>query len=210
MLAVAFALEKFRQYFEHQEFLLETDNQALSWLLNHPRLVGKIGCWIVKISSFKLRLQHIRGTQNVVADALSCMFEACPEGKRAAPCYGVLIKFPLVFDDLATVQRPDPELLQINQKTEGGGNCPPYSLHKMVLRCRSRSDQKTKVFVPTAEVPMIFDFFHNSVFGRRLGVFKTINKARAHFIWKGMDNDIRTRVRVCRTLRLVNRHRHRS
>jgi transposase InsO family protein len=45
---------------------------------------------------------------------------------------------------------------------------------------------------------MVFEFFHNSVFGGHLGVFKTINKTRAHFIWKGTGNAIRARVRACR------------
>ena len=73
-LAVVYALDKFRRFLEHAEFLLETDNQALSWLLARPRQLGKIGRWVVKISSFKFKVQHIRGTQNVVADALSRMF----------------------------------------------------------------------------------------------------------------------------------------
>ena len=42
-LAVIFGVEKFRQYLEHWEFILETDNQALSWLLSHPRQLGKLG-----------------------------------------------------------------------------------------------------------------------------------------------------------------------
>jgi hypothetical protein len=45
-LAVVFGIEKFRAYSEHREFLLETDNQALSWLLSHPRQRGKIGRWV--------------------------------------------------------------------------------------------------------------------------------------------------------------------
>ena len=73
-LAVVFALEKFRRYLEHAEFQLENDNQALSWLLAHPRQLGKIGRWVIKILSFKFRAQHVRGTQNVVADALSRMY----------------------------------------------------------------------------------------------------------------------------------------
>ena len=32
-----FGFDKFRKYLEHQEFLLETNNQALSWLLAHSR-----------------------------------------------------------------------------------------------------------------------------------------------------------------------------
>jgi hypothetical protein len=51
-LAVLFGIEKFRQYLEDAGFLLETDNQALSWLLSHPRQLGKIGRWVVRISSF--------------------------------------------------------------------------------------------------------------------------------------------------------------
>jgi hypothetical protein len=48
-LAVVFGTDKFLKYLEHQEFVLETDNQALSWLLSHPRQLGKIGHWVAKI-----------------------------------------------------------------------------------------------------------------------------------------------------------------
>jgi hypothetical protein len=47
-LAVLFGTDKFRPYLEHAEFLLETDNQALSWLLSHPRQLGKIGHLVAK------------------------------------------------------------------------------------------------------------------------------------------------------------------
>jgi hypothetical protein len=60
-LAVLFGIEKFRQYLEHAEFLLKTDNQALSWLLSHPRQLGKIGRWVVRISYLKFKVKHIRG-----------------------------------------------------------------------------------------------------------------------------------------------------
>jgi hypothetical protein len=39
-LAVLFGTDKFLKYLEHQEFIFETDNQALSWLLSHPRQLG--------------------------------------------------------------------------------------------------------------------------------------------------------------------------
>jgi hypothetical protein len=197
-----FVLDKFRSYLEHREFLLETDNQALLWLLDHPRQVGKIGRWIVKISSFKFKIQHIREMQNVTADALSRTFEGQVEVNKDVPCYVVLTRFPLVFEDLVSVQRQDPELLDICLKLESGENFYPYSLHKKVLLCPSRSDRKPKVVVPTAVVSMVFDYFHNSLFGGNLGVFETINKIREHFIWKGMDNYIRTRVRNGKTCSL--------
>ena len=36
-LAVLFGTEKFRKNMAHQDFILETDKQPLSWLLLHPR-----------------------------------------------------------------------------------------------------------------------------------------------------------------------------
>jgi hypothetical protein len=77
-LAVLFGIEEFRSYLEHREFLLETDNQALSWLLSHPIQLGKIGRWVVKILSLKFQVHHVRGTQNVIADSLSRMFKGIP------------------------------------------------------------------------------------------------------------------------------------
>ena len=70
-LAVVFAFEKFKPFLEHKGFLLETDNQALSWLLNHPKQLGRIGQWVLRLNCYKFKVQHIRGTQNVVADTLS-------------------------------------------------------------------------------------------------------------------------------------------
>jgi hypothetical protein len=72
-LAVLLGTEKFSRYIEHQEFILETDKLALSWLLSYPRQLGKIGRWGVKISALKFEVRHIRGTQNIVADTLSRM-----------------------------------------------------------------------------------------------------------------------------------------
>jgi hypothetical protein len=55
-LAMLFGMDKFRPYLEHAEFLLETGNQALSWLLTHPRQVSKIGRWVVKIYSLQFKV----------------------------------------------------------------------------------------------------------------------------------------------------------
>jgi hypothetical protein len=77
-LAVLFGTDKFQKYLEHQEFVLETDNQALSWLLAHPRQLGKIGSWVARISALNFEVRHVKGSQNIVADALSRMFEIPP------------------------------------------------------------------------------------------------------------------------------------
>lgn len=203
-LAVVFGVNKFRRFLEHKEFLLETDNQALSWLLAHPRQLGKIGRWVVQIAALKFTVQHVRGTQNIIADTLSRMYPSPDEKVEEAEsaCAGVLFEFPLAHADFRSHQLQDPELSPIMAELERGEAHPPYSLSKGALCCRARLRGKPKLVLPNFLVPMVFEYFHSSPVGGHLGIHKTIAKIRESFIWKGMDRDIATRVRSCRTCSL--------
>uniref|UniRef100_A0A1B6JZN4 RNA-directed DNA polymerase n=1 Tax=Homalodisca liturata TaxID=320908 RepID=A0A1B6JZN4_9HEMI len=198
-LAVVFGMDKFRRFLEHSEFLLETDNQALSWLLAHPRQLGKIGRWVVKIAAFKFRVQHIRGTQNVVADALSRMYHlpSDPVDSQAPLCGTVMLDFPAAFESFGSHQLQDPELSNIIGELQEGEAHSPYFLSKGVLCCRARRGGGPKIVLPSALIPMVFSYFHVSPVGGHLGIHKTIAKIRDKFIWKSMDRDIAGRVRAC-------------
>jgi hypothetical protein len=197
-LAVLFAMDKFRKYIEHCPFVLETDNQALSWLLSHPRQLGKIGRWVAKISSLKFEVRHIRGTENVVADALSRMFDSAEvEDPQTVTCNLALTHFPLAFHDLKQMQQQDPELAQISAKLQRGDRVANYVLSQGALYWHARKRQPRKLVLPAAAKAMIFAYFHESTLGAHLGVHKTLAKIRSHFFWKGMNNDIRSKVRGC-------------
>jgi hypothetical protein len=134
-----------------REFLLETDNQALSWLLSHPRQLGKIGRWVARISALKFEARHIRGTQNIVADTLSRMFEVPREEEELlVPCLVTLVDFPLAFQDWKQLQQQDPELRDIIHKIEQGQKLPRYHLGKGVLYWGSDRRRRRKLVVPAA------------------------------------------------------------
>jgi hypothetical protein len=199
-LAVVFGVDKFRRYLEHAQFLLETDNQALSWLLAHPRQLGKIGRWVVKLSSFKFTVQHVKGTQNVVADTLSRMFHHTDETtveEKQEIVGSILEDFPLAFEGILKHQKEDPELGPILQDIEAGRERNPYFCSKGVLCCKRRNQTGSKIVLPSILVPMAFSYFHSSTVGGHVGIYKTIQKIRQNFIWKGMDRDIAERVRNC-------------
>ena len=203
-LAVVFGINKFRRFLEHKEFLLETDNQALSWILAHPRQLGKIGRWVVQISSLKFQVQHVRGTQNVIADTLSRMYHL-PDDHNSdlePACGAVLLEFPLAFSDFIPLQLQDAELANIIGELQNGGTHPPYLLSKGALCCRAKQRGKPKLVLPSHLIPMVFQYYHNSPVGGHLGIHKTIAKIRDSFIWKGMDRDIANRVRSCQTCSL--------
>ncbi|URQ09129.1 replicase [Halyomorpha halys erranti-like virus 1] len=198
-LAVVFGIEKFRQYLEHREFLLETDNQALSWLLAHPRQLGKIGRWVAKLTSFKFRVQHIRGTQNVIADTLSRMYDVHSAAIRTVPssCNALLSDFPLSFAELKEYQSRDPTISSILQSILSGKPDPKFCLSKGLLCKADKSGQATKIILPASLVDMVFKYYHVCPVGGHLGVQKTIGKILEFFYWTAMYDDIRQRVRSC-------------
>jgi hypothetical protein len=81
-------------------------------------------------------------TQNILADTLSPIFERQIHHEPQISCHAVLSHFPLVFQDLAAVQRQDPELSVIISKLENKEPDSKYSLTKGVLYCRARFDRK--------------------------------------------------------------------
>jgi hypothetical protein len=169
-LAVLFGTDKFRRYLEHREFLLETDNQALSWLLSHPRQLWKTGRWVARISALKIDVRHIRGTQNIVADTLSRMFEVPgEEEKHLVPCLVTLIDFPLAFQNWKELQQQDPELRAVIHKIKQGEKLPRYNLGKGVLYWGSDKRRRRKLVVPAAARAMIFSYFHESAVGGTFG-----------------------------------------
>jgi hypothetical protein len=72
-----------------------------------------------------------------------------------------------------------------------------YVLSQGALYWHARKGQPRKLVLPAAAKAMIFAYFHESTLGAHLGVHKTLVKVRTHFFWKGMNSDIRSKVREC-------------
>lgn len=208
-LGAILSMEHFRPFLEYKEFLLETDNMALSWLLSHPRQQGRIGRWVLRIASFRYRAQHIRGTQNITADCLSRMFEEPVLPKDPTPCEIVsseitscnmvspeITNFPLAFIDLEKHQGEDPQISAIRDKLARSETVPGYSLFKKVV-CFSFNGNSNKIVLPMSLVPMVFAFYHQTMVGGHLGQFKTYCKIKEIFYYKGMRADLKMRVAQC-------------
>ena len=93
----------------------------------------------MKILALKFEVQHIRGTQNIIAVTLSRMFESSsPEVPNLAACNLALTTFPLAFQELGQLHREDSLLPDIIAKPERGDEVDNYSLFKGTLYCRCR------------------------------------------------------------------------
>ena len=71
LLAVVFALDKFRAYLVGSSIVVFTDHSALKYLLTKQDAKTRLIRWIILLQEFNLQIQDKKGVENVVADHLS-------------------------------------------------------------------------------------------------------------------------------------------
>jgi ribonuclease HI len=71
LLAVVFALDKFRSYLMGTSIVVFTDHAALRYLLSKKHAKARLIRWILLLQEFNLQIKDKKGVENVVADHLS-------------------------------------------------------------------------------------------------------------------------------------------
>lgn len=83
LLAVVFALERFRNFLMDKEFTLFTDQRALVWLFREQKLQRTnrtIQSWLDDLLEYKFEVIHCPGVRNVLPDVLSRIHATDSEG----------------------------------------------------------------------------------------------------------------------------------
>jgi ribonuclease HI len=71
LLAIVYALQRFRIYIYGHKVTLFTDNKALSFLHRCIITFNRVAKWTVQIQEYDLEIRHSKGVQNQLADILS-------------------------------------------------------------------------------------------------------------------------------------------
>ena len=84
LLAIVFALEKFRQYLVGAKVVVYTDHATIRYLLHKKDAKPRLIRWILLLQEFNLEIRDKKGCENVVADHLSRMTQGTLRRKM---CY---------------------------------------------------------------------------------------------------------------------------
>jgi hypothetical protein len=71
LLAIVYALSKFRIYVFGHKILVRTDSKALSFLQKCTLTSNRIARWVMQLQEYDIQISHISGSQNYLADIIS-------------------------------------------------------------------------------------------------------------------------------------------
>lgn len=188
-LAVIFAVEKFQAYLGSRKFKVVTDHSSLKWFLKLENPSGRLARWGCRLSQYNFEIEHRRGTDNVVPDALSRLLRvevitATNTSQSVADDW---------YDRLFRSCQENPT------------NVPNYMIKDGKLYRNSKSKYSLtsefdwKEVVRKEHREMILREYHAMPTAAHLGVFKTHRRICLRYYWPGMFADIQTFIKNCDT-----------
>ncbi|CAL9001372.1 unnamed protein product [Prunus brigantina] len=160
LLAVIFALEKFRSYLVGSKVIVYSDHAALRYLLTKKDAKPRLLRWVLLLQEFDLEIRDKKGCENVVADHLSRLIDGNHENKDVLPL---------------NESFPDEQLLAIHDQE------PWYAdLVNYLARSVSRENEQQS----------ILKFSHEFACGGHFGAKKTAAKIlQSGFFWPSLFKD---------------------
>ncbi|KFK38387.1 hypothetical protein AALP_AA3G106900 [Arabis alpina] len=195
LMAIVFAIQKWRHYLLGRKFVVRTDQKSLKFLLEQRQINMEYQKWLTKILGFDFNIQYKSGLENKAADALSRR-DAIPQ------LFALSIPAAIQLEDISSEVDKDLKL----QKIKAEVLADPKS-HAGFTVVQGRLLRQGKLVVPAQShlVELILKEFHGSKIGGHGGVLKTQKRITAVFYWEGMLNTIRTYVAECQ---VCQRHKY--
>ena len=206
-LAIVWALKKLRPYVYGRRFSVCTDSSAVRWLWSKKEVTGEFARWILSLQEFDFEVRHVKGVNNLVADALSRNpDESCigPSGSAIGHVVCVLdSKKPtgMSHNELAFQQQLDGQLRPIISALKSnapGKLAEQFKIHgKVLYKVNSSQGRKFLLCVPSILRRKIIEFCHDDPSSSHMGIDKTIARVSERYWWPKFRASVRKYVSSC-------------
>ena len=183
-LAVLFTVEKFECYLGTRPFKVITDHAALKWFTKLENPSGRLARWCCRLSQFNFEIEHRKGTDNVVPDALSRLIKV---------------------DSINVGVKDEWYEKVLESCKKHPANYPNFCVKENKLYRYSKSkynlisEYDWKEVVKKGDREIVMKEYHNEPTSAHLGIFKTHRKICLRYYWPGMFQDITDYIRKCDT-----------
>jgi len=128
LLAIVFAIDKFRSYLVGAKIIVYSDHAALKYLLTKKDAKPRLIRWILLLQEFDLEIKDRKGIKNSVADHLSRMYFKEPQK--------LPVNDSLIDDMLFKVTKTDPWYVNIVNFMVVGYVPPGENKRKLIYESR--------------------------------------------------------------------------
>lgn len=187
-MAILLAVEQWRTYLQHAEFLILTDHSSLAHLEDqrlHTPWQQKV---FTKLLGLQFKIKYKKGVDNRAADALSRK----PHVEESLLAFSHLQ--PAWMQEILDIYNENEQakqlLLKLLVQSEPDDH---YSLRNGLIRYKER------IWLPSdSELTLkLLDAFHTSPIGGHSGIPVTLRRLKQLFSWKGMRAQVKSYVQEC-------------
>ncbi|CAM8913962.1 unnamed protein product [Rhodiola kirilowii] len=203
LLAVVFALEKFRSYLLGAKVIVFSDHAAIRYLMKKKEAKPRLIRWILLLQEFDVEIRDKKGIENTVADHLRRIVRKEEEGHKTE-------SFP--DEHLYAVSTKVPWYAQIVNYLVGG-TFPPSFTKAQCMKLRHdakhylwddpylwkiRADQILRRCIPDNEIASVIIFCHEVACGGHFGPRRTARKILdSGFFWPSIFRDAYEKCQKC-------------
>ncbi|GFT02064.1 retrovirus-related Pol polyprotein from transposon 297 [Trichonephila clavipes] len=201
VLAVIWALNKFKGYIDGPSITAAFDYQPLKWLMKLKSPTGRLAYWALQLQSFNLNMEYIPGKSNGVADMLSR--PACHKENEQCEVCTLAIDVPSRSPkEIRDEQMKDEELVKIISCLKDPDKNVNYvnwiERESVLYRYASDSESEdAQLGVPSPERTLVLKNHHDTPIAGLYGTEGTNTRIAKNYYWTDMRKYITDYIKNC-------------